>query len=52
MSDSQSQYRWPRFVLAAVLLGLVLAIFWVTLAARNVAAQRDSGPLPVSAPAR
>lgn len=46
------KYTWPWFVLAAVVLGIVLAIIWVALAARKVEEQRDFGqPLPNSAPA-
>jgi hypothetical protein len=53
MSEPQRKYRWPWLVLAAVLLGIALAVFWVGLAAKKVAQQRDFGvPLPAAAPAR
>jgi len=39
-------------VLAAVLLAIVLAVLWVTVAAKKVEQQRDFAPLPASAPAR
>jgi F0F1-type ATP synthase assembly protein I len=46
-------YKWPWFVLAFVVLGIVLAVFWVALAARKIEQQRDyNAPLPSSAPAR
>jgi F0F1-type ATP synthase assembly protein I len=52
-NEKPRRYKWPWFVLAAVVLGLALAVFWVALAAKKVAAQRDFGsPLPASAPAR
>jgi hypothetical protein len=40
-------YRWPWFLLAAVLLGIVLAIIWVAYA-RNCEKQEPdfSAPLP------
>jgi hypothetical protein len=42
-------YQWPWFVLAAVLLGIVLAILWVSFAARKVEQERDvNAPLPNS----
>ena len=47
------KYQWPWFVLAAVLLGIVLAVLWVGAAAKKVEQQRDDNtPLPNSAPAR
>lgn len=40
-------YRWPWFVAAAVVLGFVLAFFWVWLEVRHVEQERDvNGPLP------
>jgi hypothetical protein len=46
-------YRWPWFVLAMVVLGLVLAVLWVALAARKIERQRDyNAPLPATTPAR
>jgi F0F1-type ATP synthase assembly protein I len=47
------KYKWPWFVLAAVLLGIVLAVLWVGAAAKKVQQQRDyNAPLPATAPAR
>ncbi len=46
------KYKWPWFVLAAVLLGMVLAVMWVGAAAKKVEQQRDyNAPLPDTAPA-
>ncbi len=45
-------YKWPWFVLAAVLLGAVLAVLWVAFAVKKVESQRDFAPLPATAPAR
>jgi hypothetical protein len=46
------RYRWPWFVLALVVLGMVLAVFWVALAVRKIERQRDyNAPLPTT-PAR
>jgi len=52
MTDPQKNYRWPWFVLAAVLLGIVLAVVWVGLAVKKVEQQRDFTPLPSTAPMR
>jgi F0F1-type ATP synthase assembly protein I len=47
------KYKWPWFVLAFVIVGFVLAVLWVALAAKKIASQRDdNSPLPASAPAR
>ena len=52
MNEPNQKFRWPWFVLAAVLLAIVLAVGFVTVAARKVAQQRDFVPLPSTAPAR
>lgn len=44
-------YKWPWFVLAAVLLFIALAVLWVGLAAKKIEQQRDFTPLPASTPA-
>lgn len=47
------KYIWPWFVLGFVILGVLLAVFWVALAAKKIAEQRESGtPPPTSTPAR
>ncbi len=53
MNEPKRNYKWPWFVLAAVVLFIVLAVLWVAFAAEKVEQQRDYGaPLPSSAPAR
>lgn len=48
-NENPPRYRWPWFVLAAVVLFIVLAVLWVTAAARKVEQQRNyDAPLPVS----
>jgi putative heme-binding domain-containing protein len=34
-------YRWPRFLLAAVLLGVALAILWMTVEVRRIRQRRE-----------
>jgi hypothetical protein len=48
----KQNYRWPWFVLAAVLLFAVLAVVFVSFKAQQIEHERDfSAPLP-SSPAR
>ncbi|HEY4417308.1 MAG TPA: hypothetical protein VGO57_16575 [Verrucomicrobiae bacterium] len=43
----QPHYRWPWFALAFVVLGIVLAIVWMSYAVRREKAERDfNAPLP------
>ncbi len=52
-SEAPRHYRWPKFVLAAVVLGILLAVIWVRVAVKNIEQQRDlDAPLPSSAPVR
>jgi len=51
-NSPQRNFKWPWFVLAAVLLGAVLAVLWVAAAAKKVEQQRDFSPIPAAAPAR
>lgn len=52
-SSPKPKYKWPWFVLAFVILGIAMAILWVTLAAKKIEQQRDlDQPLPATAPAR
>jgi hypothetical protein len=37
----QPNYRWPKFVLAAVVLFIVLAVVFVAFKARQIEQQRD-----------
>ncbi|HXI69552.1 MAG TPA: hypothetical protein VNN22_04270 [Verrucomicrobiae bacterium] len=49
----KQNYKWPWFVLAAVVLAVVLAVVWMSYAVKHERDQRDfSEPLPGSAPAR
>jgi len=44
------RYRWPWLVLAALLLGVALAILWMSFEVRNVERERNvNTPLPGSA---
>jgi len=44
------RYTWPWFLLATVLLGIALAILWVSFAAKRVRELRDPNqPAPSSA---
>jgi len=41
------RYRWPWFVLAAFVLGVVLAIVWMSYAIHREKQERDfNAPLP------
>lgn len=52
-NENPRHYKWPWFVLAAVVLFIVIAVLAVALAAHKVEQQRDFGsPLPSSAPVR
>ena len=41
---SVPRYRWPWFVLAALILGTVLTVIWMAVAVRRVREQRISDP--------
>ena len=44
-------YRWPWYVLAAVVLFVALSILWMSYAVRREEEQRDfNAPLPATAP--
>jgi hypothetical protein len=46
----KQNYRWPWFLAAGVLLGIVLAVVWVGYAAHREAEERNfSAPLPSQA---
>jgi bacteriorhodopsin len=51
--DNQNprRYKWPWFALAAVLLGIVLAVVWVSFAVKKVERERNFRA-PVSAGAK
>lgn len=43
-------YKWPWFVLAAVVVFIALAVLWVSLAAKRVEQERDViAPAPAGA---
>jgi len=47
--ETPPRYRWPWFVLAAFLLGVVLAIVWMGYAVHRERQERDfNAPLPGS----
>jgi len=40
-------YKWPWFVLAAVVLGIVLAVLWMSFAVNREKQERDfNAPIP------
>jgi hypothetical protein len=46
MTVDKPQYKWPRYVLAAVVLFLSAAIVWMIFETRKVESERDfSAPL-------
>jgi hypothetical protein len=47
-SAPRARYRWPWFVLGAVILAVVLAVLWMAVAVRRTRALRDTNPLPSS----
>jgi hypothetical protein len=44
-ATSPPHYRWPWFVLAAVILGIALAFLWMSVAVRRIREQRTADPL-------
>jgi putative heme-binding domain-containing protein len=40
------QYQWPRFLIAAVILAILLAILWMAVAVRRTRQYRDPNPFP------
>ena len=53
MTEPNRKYKWPWFVLAAVILFIALAVMWMFIAVHKEERQRDFGtPLPASAPAK
>jgi hypothetical protein len=46
-NEKPHRYKWPWFVLAAFLLGVALAILWMTFDIRKVEQERNpNAPLP------
>ena len=51
--ENPRYYKWPWFVLAAVILFVALTIVWVSFAVRKVEQERNfNAPSPNSTPAR
>ena len=46
------RYQWPWLVLAAFLLGVALAILWMSFAVRKVEQERDVNAPPSGGSAR
>ena len=45
--NPQRHYRWPWFLLAAVVLGIILGIVWMSVAVHREKEERNfSAPLP------
>ena len=42
MNEKKPQYRWPWFLLVAVIIAVVLTVFWVLGAVRKVRRIRES----------
>ena len=48
--DGKPRYRWPWFVLAAVVLFIALAIVWMNIAVHRERQERDfNTPVPAGA---
>jgi hypothetical protein len=44
--SSRPRYRWPWFVLAGLILGILLAVLWMSVAVRQTRELRESNPMP------
>jgi hypothetical protein len=49
-TEQPRRYTWPKFVLGAVVLWIVLVIIWMSVLVRRTREQRDYTPWPKSAP--
>ena len=45
-ASQRPRYKWPWFVLGAVILGLALAIFWMSVLVRRIREQRENNSWP------
>jgi hypothetical protein len=46
----KQNYTWPWFVMAAVLLGIILAVLWMSIAVHREKQERDfNAPIPAGA---
>ena len=50
--ENPRRHRWPWFVAAAVVLGVVLAVVWMRFAVKRVEQQRDFSDPMWNHPAR
>jgi hypothetical protein len=49
-NQNPCRYKWPWLVLAAVVLGVVLAIVWMSFAVKREKEERDfNSPIPTGA---
>jgi hypothetical protein len=49
-SDERPRYRWPWFVLGAVILGFALAILWMSVLVRRIREERIPDSSPATTP--
>jgi len=47
-SAPPQKYTWPKYVLAGVVLGVVLAIFWMAVLVRRISEQREDMKWPTN----
>ena len=41
MADEKPKYKWPRYVLAAVIIFFVAAIVWMVIEVKKLERERD-----------
>jgi hypothetical protein len=51
-AEPPRRYVWPWFVLGGVILGIVLAVFWMSVLVHRVREQRESDSWPLTNVAR
>jgi len=47
-AEPPQKYTWPKYVLAGVVLGIVLAIFWMAVLVHRVSEQREDMKWPTN----
>jgi hypothetical protein len=46
-NSPKQNYKWPWFLLAGIILGIALAILWMTIAVKKIERERNfNAPLP------
>jgi len=45
-AEPPQKYTWPKYVLAGVVLGIVLAIFWMAVLVHRIREQREDMTWP------